>query len=141
MAQDYFSQNQNSFLIMKQSIFVFLAMMACCLSAFAQQPSPDPDTLKNPVKQIDPEVKQEPADIKYVDEKVRITADELPSVVRDTLRRLEPSSWEKSVVYRDKKSNTYTVEIRESGNEKTYRFDKNGKRLKNLDEETDDNKD
>ena len=123
---------------MKKIMFSIAAVL-CSVAAMAQQPSPDPDTLKNPVKQIDPEVKQEPADIKYIDEKVRITADELPGAVRNSLRQLEPTAWEKSVVYRDKKENMYIVEIRESGNEKTYRFDKDGNRLKNLDDEEEDN--
>jgi hypothetical protein len=118
---------------MKKFILIF-AMTVAAFSIQAQTPAPDPDTLKNPVKQTDPEVKQPPADMHYVDEMTRITADELPTVVLDSLKALEPAAWEKSVVYKDKKNEMFTVEIRDGGQEKTYRFSKEGQRLKNLDE-------
>ncbi|MBT1703527.1 hypothetical protein [Chryseosolibacter indicus] len=102
--------------------------------AFAQQPSPDPDTLKNPIKQIDPEPKQQPADIQYVDERERIAADELPQPVLQSLQELEPSGWEKSVVYRDKQHSVFIIEMRDNEQEKIYRFDREGRRLKNLDD-------
>ena len=119
---------------MKKLIF----MSAVILTAFianAQTPAPDPDTLQNPVKQIDPEVKQQPADIHYVDEMTRVTADELPSVVRDSLKALEPAAWEKSVIYKSKNEDMYTIEVRDGGQENTYRFSKDGKRLKTLDDQ------
>jgi hypothetical protein len=113
-----------------------LFLLAVASGAFAQQPSPDPDTLKNPVKQIDPEVKQPPADIHYVDEMTRISAAELPQIVLDSLKQSEPVNWEKSVVYKDKVEGQFLVQVRDGGEEKTYRFDKTGRRLKNLDEKS-----
>jgi hypothetical protein len=117
-----------------KKILIASALLMGSYFTYAQQPSPDPDTLKNPVKQIDPEVRQQPADIQYVEERERIAADELPSAVLDSLKAAEPSTWEKSVVYRDKKQNIFIVEVREGGQEKTYRFNREGGRLKNLDE-------
>jgi hypothetical protein len=122
---------------MKKLILIF-AVAASTVIAYGQSPVADPDTLKNPVKQIDPEVKQEPADIHYVDEMTRIGADELPPVVLDSLKKAEPASWEKSVMYRDKKEGLFLVHVREGGQEKTYRFNKDGRRLKNLDEREND---
>jgi hypothetical protein len=119
---------------MKNIIFL-LAITIAAFTAKAQTPAPDPDTLQNPVKQIDPEVKQEPADIHYVDEMTRITADELPTIVRDSLKSLEPAAWEKSVIYKSKNEDMYTIEVRDGGQENTYRFSKDGKRLKNLDQQ------
>jgi hypothetical protein len=116
-------------------ILIALILITATVATYAQSPVADPDTLQNPVKQIDPEVKQEPADIHYVDEMTRITADELPAAVRDSLKKSEPTAWEKSVVYRDKKQDLFTVEVREGGQERIYRFNKEGRRLKNLDEE------
>jgi hypothetical protein len=114
---------------MKKLIILFTLVFGS-LSIYAQTPTPDPDTMKNPVKDIDPEVKQLPPDLHYAKEEMRINAEELPAAVLDTLKRLEPKGWEKSVVYHDRKENTFIVEIRESGNEKTYRFNKEGRQIK-----------
>jgi hypothetical protein len=119
---------------MKHIILIFSLVIAA-VTTNAQTPAPDPDTLKNPIKQGDPEIKQQPADIHYVDEMTRIAADELPPAVLDSLKTFEPAAWEKSVVYKDKMNDLFIVEVREGGQEKTYRFNKEGKRLKNLDEE------
>jgi hypothetical protein len=102
--------------------------------ANAQGQAPNSDTTKNPVTQIDPEPKNEPADIHYVADMTRIAADELPRVVLDSLKKLEPVSWEKSVVYRDKQNKTFLVQVREGGAEKDYRFDREGRRIENSDE-------
>jgi hypothetical protein len=125
-----FKDLKKTFMKISAAILIFICVS---LNTLAQQPSPDPDTLKNPVKQIDPEVKQAPADIHYVDEMVRISAAELPQPVLDSLKKAEPATWEKSVVYKDKLANSFLVQIRDGGEEKTYRFDKQGNRLKNLD--------
>lgn len=116
--------------ILSLSLLLFFS-----LALQAQSPAADPDTLKNPIKQIDPELKNEPADIHYVDEMTRITAEELPAVVLDSLKTIEPAAWEKSVVYRHKKNDLFIVEVRDGGRETTYRFNKEGRRLKNLDDE------
>lgn len=117
-----------------KKLLIASLLTAGAFMSFAQQPSPDPDTLNNPVKQIDPEVKQQPANTQYVDARERIAADELPQAVLDSLQALEPSTWEKSVVYRDKQHGIFIVEMRDQEQEKIYRFDREGKRLKNLDE-------
>jgi hypothetical protein len=119
---------------MKKLLMIFSLAIAAC-SVQAQTPAPDPDTLKNPVKQTDPEVKQEPADIHYVDEMTRINADELPAAVLDSLKKAEPTAWEKSVVYKSRKNDQFTVEVRDGGQEKKYRFNKEGRHLKTLDQE------
>lgn len=123
---------------MKTLIYLYVVVLAS-VTAYAQQPSPDPDTLKNPIKQIDPVPAQEPAEIQYVDESVRIAADELPQAVLDSLKALEPAAWEKSVVYREKNGEGYRIEVRDGGQERNYRFNKEGVRVKTLDEEESDN--
>jgi hypothetical protein len=103
------------------------------LGAYAQSPAPEMDSVRNPINQNDPELKNLPANPHYIDEMQRIAAAELPAPVLDSLKKLEPASWEKSVVYRDKVKSVYVVEIRAAGEEKSYRFSKDGKRLKNSD--------
>ena len=112
---------------------------AAAAISYGQAPAPDSDTLKNPVKQIDPEVKQLPADLHYAKETVRINAEELPAVVFSRLKEIEPQGWEKSVVYHHKKDKYYVVEMREHDNDKTYRFDYEGKLLRADERDDDDN--
>jgi len=108
-----------------------LILAIAAIAGWSQSPAPDPDTLKNPVKQIDPEVKQMPSDLYDANEYTRINADELPAAVLDKLKELEPSGWEKSVVYLERKKKIYHIEIREEESEKKhYRFDAAGKQLK-----------
>jgi len=121
-----------------KKIILTTAIAAITFIAYAQSPVADPDTLKNPVKQIDPEVKTQPADAHYVDEMKRIAADELPEVVLDSLKQAEPVAWEKSVVYKSQKEDLFLVEVRDGGQERTYRFNREGQRLKNLDEQEED---
>ena len=117
-----------------KKILMTTILAAAAWLAQAQTPAPESDTTKVPSKQTDPEVKQEPAGLNYIDEMTRITADELPAAVLDSLKKLEPQTWEKSVVYKQKKEDTYKVEIRDGGEERFYRFTKEGKRIKTLDE-------
>lgn len=112
-----------------KTLIISLAMSLAVTVAFSQSPAPDPDTLQNPVKQIDPEVKQLPPDVHYADESVRINAEELPEAVLNTLKTLEPGGWEKSVVYHYTKKNYYIIEIRAHDRKKTLYFDKSGKQL------------
>jgi hypothetical protein len=124
---------------MKKLLFILIVLLGGLTSSlFAQAPAADPDTLKNPVKQIDPEVKQLPPDLHYAKETVRINADELPAVVFTRLKEVEPEGYEKSVVYHHKKGKYYIVEMREDGNDKTYRFDYEGRLLKAEERDGDD---
>jgi hypothetical protein len=116
-------------------VFLCITIFAAVsIQAAAQSPVPESDTTQHPIKQTDPELKNIPANTHYVDEMTRITADELPPAVLDSLKASEPSTWEKSVVYKHKSNDLFTVEVRDGGQEKKYRFNKDGTRLKNLDE-------
>jgi hypothetical protein len=118
-----------------KKLLILLVMMTAVWFAYGQSPTPDPDTLRNPSEQTDPEVKQIPEGIHYIDESVRIATAELPAVVLDSLKKLEPQAWEKSIVYKQKKEDTYKVEIRDGGEERSYRFNKEGKRVKTMDQQ------
>jgi hypothetical protein len=114
---------------------LILLMLTAAIAVTAQTPTPDSDTVKNQSNQIDPEPKQEPTGLHYIDESVRITAEELPAVVLDSLKEIEPQAWEKSVVYKQKKEDHFLVEIRDGGQERTYRFNKDGSRIKTMDQQ------
>lgn len=112
-----------------------LLMLTAAFAVNAQTPTPESDTVKDQSTQIDPEPKQQPTGLHYIDESVRITAEELPAVVLDSLKKIEPQTWEKSVVYKQKNDNNYLVEIRDGGQERTYWFDKTGKRITSSDQQ------
>jgi hypothetical protein len=100
------------------------------INVYAQQPVAEPDTVRDPVKQIDPEVKQLPDNAHYIDETTRISQDDLPPAIVKVLKGPEYKGWEKSVIYKDKDTEVYTVDIREGGKSRKYRFTKDGERLK-----------
>ncbi len=115
---------------------LILLMITAAIATNAQTPTPESDTVRDQSKQTDPEPKQQPTGLHYIDESVRINAAELPAVVLDSLKKIEPQTWEKSVVYKQKKGDNYLVEIRDGGEERTYWFDKTGKRVTSSDQQS-----
>lgn len=107
-------------------IFLFASLMS--LSA-ANAQTPDADTLRDPVKQGDPAVTITPPQAQYRKDMVVIKAAQLPASVKKTLELEEYKGWEKATIYRNPSSTFYLVEIQEPAKTRTYRFDKNGKRL------------
>lgn len=94
----------------------------------AQTPTPDPDTLKSPVKQIDPEVDGMPRDINYAGGMNKISPDQLPKMVKQTLESLTVyDGWQKGKAYKDKDEKTFVVEIPKGDRTRVFRFDRNGK--------------
>jgi hypothetical protein len=122
---------------MKKLLILFMLMTAVSYSR-AQSPTTDPDTVRNSSKQTDPEAKQMPADLHYINESVRIDAEELPAAVLESLKKSEPQVWQKSVVYKQKREDVFEVEIRDGGDERYYRFNKEGKQLNSPDEQQQD---
>ncbi|MBA4053488.1 MAG: hypothetical protein C0490_02130 [Marivirga sp.] len=67
----------------------------------------------------------------YVKDMVRINATEIPASLRSTLQESQYKGWENAAIYRSKNSDMYLVEMRdENDRSKTYRFDANGKLVK-----------
>lgn len=114
---------------MKKLIFLSLALtLIAAAPAHSQNPIPDPDTLQNPVQEGDPAVRTLPPRLDYVDDKQRITADEVPDPVRQSLESsAQYTDWQKSTIYRDKNRDEYIVEFSSEGKTTTYRFNKEGK--------------
>jgi hypothetical protein len=113
---------------MKKKIWLpILLMLFASPALFAQVPAPDPDTVP-PVKEGDPAVRQLPPREDYADDKQRVTPEELPDPVKQTLESsAQYTGWEKAPIFRDKKKEEYIVEFKERGKTTAYRFNKEGR--------------
>lgn len=100
-------------------------------AVYAQSPAPEPDTLRDPVKQTDPEGKVLPRSSNYAEDHQRITAKQLPPEIQRTLEASpEYEGWERATIYKGKSGNLYIIDITKADTTKTYRFDKLGRPVK-----------
>jgi hypothetical protein len=114
---------------MKKIIFIPLILLLVSSTVlFGQNPVPEPDTATNPVQEGDPAVRQLPPGLDYVDERKRITPEEIPDPVRQTLESsAQYTDWQKAMIYHDKKKGEYAVEFKDAEKTTTYRFNKEGR--------------
>jgi hypothetical protein len=113
---------------MKNIFFLFLLLFGTVALVNAQSPVPEPDTLKNPVRQTDPVPQTLPADANYTANAIKITSTELPDAVKRSLNDgAEYEGWQKGTAYKTKDGKTYIVEMREADTLRVFRFDKAGK--------------
>ena len=114
---------------MKKLIFFPLVLMLLAsITLLAQNPVPDPDTIPNPVQEGDPAVRQLPPRLDYIEDKKRITPEEVPDPVKVTLEgSTQYTDWEKAMIYHDKNKDEYVVEFKEGGKTTTHRFNKEGR--------------
>ena len=109
-------------------ILFFIAVMVSTITAVAQTPAPEPDTLLDPVQQGDPAVRQLPPQVDYVKDMDRIVPEELPEAVRQTLESsAQYKDWEKAMIYQNKTKDQYVIQFKESDKTTTYRIDKHGR--------------
>lgn len=123
---------------MKRILLTFAGSLFIGLAAVSAQITQD--TSSNPVRQGDPAIAQPPAqgtedmtqdrDVSYRTQSTVIQSTEVPASLRTTLKSSEYTGWENGKVYRSNANDGYVVEVGEGTSMKTYRFDKNGKRLK-----------
>jgi hypothetical protein len=113
---------------MKKAIFLpLILVLAATTGVFGQNPVPDPDTISNPVQEGDPAVRHLPPRLDYVEDLHRITPEEVPDPVRQTLESsAQYTDWQKAMVYHDKNKDEYVVEFKEQEKTTTYRFNKEG---------------
>ena len=105
-----------------------MLLLVISLNGVAQTPVPDPDTVGNPIQQGDPAIEAMPPGLDYVDDKKRITPDELPDPVRQTLEGgTRYNNWKQAVIFHDRNKDEYIVEFKKAGKTTSYRFDKEGK--------------
>lgn len=113
---------------MRKLILTTAGVLLSIAALMAQSPAPDPDTLRDPVKQIDPEVKVLPQSDKYNEDRVKITAKQIPAAVRQTLSSsTQYEGWEKASIYQNKSGNIFIVEVTKADTTRTFRFDKGGR--------------
>lgn len=66
----------------------------------------------------------------YTKDMVKIKAADVPKPVQQALQSTEYKGWENAAIYRSKSSDMYLVEMKDGDKTKTYRFDRNGKPIK-----------
>lgn len=94
----------------------------------AQSPVPEPDTLKNQVRQVDPVPQTMPQDANYTAETIKITSAEFPAAIKKTLNAgSEYQGWEKGRAFKSKDGKMYLLEMSEADTTRIFRFDANGK--------------
>lgn len=110
------------------TVITFILMLVSYTSLLAQSPAPEPDTLSIPVQQGDPAIRTLPPRLDYVEDKRRITPEEVPQPVRQTLEgNASMKDWQKAVLFHDENKDEYIVEFTEAGKRTSYRFDKEGR--------------
>ncbi len=63
------------------------------------------------------------------EEKVKITADELPAAVKTTLESEDYKGWTIGQAYHHKTADLYEVELKNGAESKTFKFNKDGKKV------------
>jgi hypothetical protein len=117
---------------MKKLVSILTGLFITIAAVYAQSPAPEPDTLRDPVKQTDPEGKVSPPEINYTDaDHQKITPKQVPAGVRQTLESSpQYEGWEKASLYKNKSGSVFVVEITKADTTRTYRFDKLGRPVK-----------
>jgi len=116
---------------MKKTIFILSAcMFAGLVTANAQS---DSTSIKSNNQQspTSGQVQTTPGQTKTPrqSEMTRVKSSEIPASLRQTLQGAEYKGWENSTLYRSPNSDLYTIDISDANRTRSYRFDKNGKRL------------
>jgi len=104
-------------------------VMIATIASNAQTPIPDPDTIRDPVKQGDPAVQVIPRQVQYEKNFVKIKPTEVPAEVKKRLQHTAYKGWEKATIYRNQSSTIYMVEFQEPNKTRIYKFDKHGQQL------------
>jgi hypothetical protein len=104
---------------------MFLVSMSC---AFAQVATDTTENMREGNPQvIEPQLEQS---TNYTKDMVRIKAADVPKPVQQALQLPLYKGWENAALYRSKSSDMYLVEMKDGDMTKTYRFDRNGKPIK-----------
>ncbi len=109
-------------------LLFFAAAFTLSLSvALAQTPAPEIDTIRNPIRQGDPEPRTLPS-YNYLEGFMRIMPDELPAAVIKTLESdKQYDGWRRSAAYANADRSRFIVEIAATEKAKTWQFNADGK--------------
>jgi len=109
------------------SLFAGMFLMSISVS-FAQVTNDTTQVVREGNPQIaEPQLEQS---TNYTKDMVKIKATDVPKPVQQALQSTEYKGWENAALYRSKSSDMYLVEMKDGDKTKTYRFDRNGKPIK-----------
>jgi hypothetical protein len=106
-------------------IIVFSIISLSATMAQEKDPLPIKDSTKVTTRQGDGQLVAQPQP-----DLIKLKTADIPSSLRQTLQKSKYKGWENSMIYKQKSTNEYIVEIMENGKARTYRFDENGEPLK-----------
>jgi hypothetical protein len=116
---------------MRKILLIIVGLITAVAAVVAQTPAPEPDTLRDPVKQTDPEPKTLPPNSHYIDDAVKITPQQIPTAVKQTLESgTSYTGWEKASLYKNKSGTVFIIEITKGDTTRTFHFDKLGRPVK-----------
>ncbi len=124
---------------MKKLMLMLAVALVAVTVASAQTPTydtarrqPSQPTVKPQQHQketVQPSRSQSSQESNYQRDMTKIQSSDVPASLRSTLQGAEYKGWENGTIYRSKTNDGYLLETNDGANVKTYRFDKNGKRL------------
>lgn len=85
-----------------------------------------------PQDQTSPQNQAEQDQANFKKDMIIIPAAEVPASLRSTLQGSQYKGWENGTIYRNQSSDMFMVEMREGNESKIYRFDQNGKAVKDF---------
>lgn len=111
-------------------IFFSAMLMLGGTAAMAQSPVAEPDSTRDPIKQGDPAPDNVPSQTSYTKDMVRIKHQDIPVALRKTLSADTYRGWENANLYKDKAGSVYMLEFQDPLKTRLYKFDRNGKLIK-----------
>src|SRR3954469_22215465 len=93
----------------------FLTLSLSAAMAQEKDPLPIKDSTKVTTRQGDGQLVAQPQP-----DLIKLKATDIPSELRQTLQKSKYKGWENSMIYKQKSTNEYLVEIMENGKAKTY---------------------
>ena len=82
--------------------------------------------------QTSPQNQAEQDQANFKKDMIIIPASEIPASLRGTLQGSQYKGWENGTIYRNQSSDMFMVEMRDGNQTKIYRFDQNGKAVKDF---------
>ena len=105
---------------MKKLLFAIAAVGASVVGVQAQD---------NPAPAPTPAPTESAAALPAQDDKTKIKAEELPEAVKKSLEAAEYKGWLINTAYHVKSTDTYEVELKNGAETKSFKFDKEGKKI------------
>lgn len=112
--------------IMIRLVLINAFLITALATGFGQAPVPESDTVRNTVRQGDPEPRTLPSN-DYLEGFLRIMPDELPLAVKRTLQNDDQyRGWRKAATYTNRQQTRFIVEMSVEETVKTWQFDAAG---------------